>query len=85
MKRKFWLKLSMLLLPMTMFATNLDVAATRNGFIIKSDVADITTMTSVIVCVPPFREKHFYNIESEIELINTPQKAEIIQKSAKTK
>ena len=60
-------------------AESLKVDATRRGFLIKSENADITTMTSVIVCVPPFREKHFYNVTDDIDLVNTGDRAAIIQ------
>ena len=66
-------------------AESLKVDATRRGFLIKSENADITTMTSVIVCVPPFREKHFYNVTDDIDLVNTGDRAAIIQKGAKNK
>ncbi len=68
-----------------LLAGELNMAATRNGFMIKSEVADLTTMTSVIVCVPPFREKHFYNITDDVEFVNQPDAVEIVQKGPKNK
>ena len=61
----------------------ISVEATQRGFMLKTPVADLTTMTSVIVCVPPFRDKHFYNVGDDVKLINTPNRAEIVQLGSK--
>ena len=63
--------------------TLISVEATQRGFMLKTPVADLTTMTSVIVCVPPFREKHFYNVGDEVELVNESHRAEIVQLGSK--
>ncbi len=60
-------------------------SAERNGFHIKSGASEIANMSSVIVCVPPFREKHFYNVTDPVEFISEPDTAKIVQKGDQSK
>lgn len=65
-------------------AAALEAVATRHGFEMGCAEAQVSNMTSVIVCVPPFREKHFYNVADPVELINSADAAEIVQTGDKT-
>ncbi|MGE4300149.1 MAG: glycoside hydrolase family 20 zincin-like fold domain-containing protein [Victivallaceae bacterium] len=80
MKKLLMLTVLSAMLPLAAADRGMTVEATPSGFLIHGEGADLSTMTSVIVCVPPFRDKHFYNITDELEFVNTPERAEIIQK-----